>query len=156
MWLCIAVFSGSGVGILYPTLSVFALSDIPCGKEDCAITNLAFFQTLGQTLGVAVGSAVFQNQLYKQLLRNQALEASSLGYVKDAFRLVNIFRDQSGTTDTLRTEVSDGYVAAVRMLWIVMAVFAGVAMLTSFLLKIPGGLRTENTKDRRLGKEYQN
>lgn len=90
-WLCIAVFFGIGMGLLYPSLSSQAISQHALSKDDdSAATNLVFFQTLGQTFGVTIGSTVFQNQLYRKLLKRPALDELAIRYAKHAFELVEV------------------------------------------------------------------
>jgi MFS family permease len=137
MWVSIAVFSGIGIGMLYPTLSSFALDLNSQRHGDRAITNLVLFQTLGQTLGVTFASAIFQNQLYKQLLRKQIIERFARRYANDAFQLATILRDRSGNEEALKAKVADAYVEAIRVIWIVMAALAGVAMISCFFLRSP-------------------
>jgi fucose permease len=133
-WLCIALVSGFGAGILYPTLSTFAYSTPRIEYKDDAVTNLAFFQSLGQTLGVALGSSILQNQLLKELRKHPILHNFALRYVKNVFILVNIVRDMSGNEDVLKLQVVDIYVASIRVVWVVMAVLAAVAMVASLLI----------------------
>ncbi|KAF2272797.1 MFS general substrate transporter [Westerdykella ornata] len=136
MWICIAVFSAFGMGILYPTISAIALSTSRCEDDETAVVNFAFFQTLGQTLGVAIGASIFQNELYKQLLKKTLPERIAYRYVKNAFPLVTIVRDLT-TEDELKTQVADAYIAAIRVIWVVSAVLAGAAMLAGFFVRRP-------------------
>jgi hypothetical protein len=150
LWACIAVFSGVGLGMLYPCIWTAATSDAqfgPNGKEEGklsrAVTNLAFFQTLGATFGVAISSCVFQNRLLRELRLNPVLDQSALRYVERAFELIVRIRNLGGIDDTLKTQVADSYVAAIRPIWIVMAAFAGAAMFASLFLKRAEGRRPQ-------------
>lgn len=133
-WLCIALASGFGVGILYPTLSTLAYSTRQIEYKDDAVTNLAFFQSFGQALGVALGSSILQNQLLKELRKHSILHDYALRYVKNAFILIDIVREVSGTEDVLKLDVADAYVSSIRVVWVVMAALAAVAMVVSLLI----------------------
>lgn len=142
LWACVAVFSGVGLGMLYPCIWTAAISDAqygPNGKDNGkltrAVTNLAFFQTLGATLGVAVSACVFQNRLLRELQLNPVLGRLASRYVERAFELVMRIRSLGAIDDTLKTQVSASYVAAIRPIWIVMAAFAAAAMFASLFLK---------------------
>lgn len=139
LWIGIAIISGSGSGLLYPSLSTASIASLQFGNDDGwlakAVVNFTFFQTFGQTLGVAIGSSVFQNELYKNLLENSVLKTSALSHAKDAVARVSIIRSLAGTPDTLKTQVSDAYVDSLRLLWIIMAALAGGAMVTGFFMK---------------------
>jgi MFS family permease len=157
MWLCIAVFFGIGMGLLYPTLPSLAIPRYTALVKDgdSAVTNLVFFQTLGQTLGVAMGSAIFQNRLYRELLKRPALDELAMRYVKDAFELAEIIRDTKGDNEPLKIQVADAYIASIRGIWIVMAALAGIALVASFLLvKATAKARPNETEVRSVDEPY--
>ncbi|KAF2749168.1 MFS general substrate transporter [Sporormia fimetaria CBS 119925] len=134
MWICIAIFSGMGMGILYPTLSAFALT--PQRRDDAAaIRNFIFFQTLGQTLGVGVVCTVFVNTLHRRISGIETLKEDAWAYARDAYALVNRVRDLPAEQEAVRIHVVDAYVGSIRVVWIVLTALAGVALVTSFLLK---------------------
>jgi fucose permease len=134
-WLCIALFSGFGNGILYPALMALAYATPKVEHKDDAVTNLAFFQSLGQTFGVAIGSSVLQNQLLKQLHKHPLLHNFAMRYVKDAFILVDIVRHRSSAGETLENAVADAFIASIRVIWVVMAALAAIAMVGSLLIR---------------------
>jgi hypothetical protein len=139
MWTCIAVFSGSGVGLLYPSLSISSVMHFQSGAEEgklsSAVINFAFFQILGQTLGVAVGTTIFQNQLYKQFLANPVLTSSALRSAKESMFVIISIQKLSTIENTLKTEVIDSYAHSLRLIWVVMAAMAGAAMIASFFVR---------------------
>ncbi|KAF2190863.1 MFS general substrate transporter [Zopfia rhizophila CBS 207.26] len=139
----IAMVSGIGLGVLYPALSIASQAPAQNDNLPFAVTNYSFFQTLGQTLGVAVGGAIFQNQLHRQLLKNPQLERLAQAYAKDAVAVVQAIRAMPGGEGTLKTDLADAYVHALRPIWIVMAALAGVAFAVSFFTRALAINRTE-------------
>lgn len=133
-WLCIALASGFGVGALYPTISTLAYFTHQIEYKDDAVTNLAFFQSLGQALGVALGSSILQNQLLRELRKHPVLHGYALRYAKNAFVLISIVRQVSSSGDVLKLQVGDMYVSSIRVVWVVMAALAAVAMVASLLI----------------------
>lgn len=138
----IAVVTGCGFGVLFPSLKAASISACEYNSEDAkrhkATTNYAFFQLLGQTLGVAVGSSVFQNMLYKQVLKSELLHRLALHYTQDAVVLVALMKDMPLEDGGVRFQLQEAYVNALRPLWVVLAATAGLALVVSFALSIKG------------------
>lgn len=55
-----------------------------------SITFYAFIRVFGQSLGVAIGGVVFQNQIQKELRKYSSLAPLANEYSKDATALVSI------------------------------------------------------------------
>ncbi|KAH7117092.1 major facilitator superfamily domain-containing protein [Dendryphion nanum] len=136
-WGVVALLTGSGVGILYPALSSISsktsyIEKAEGGLQQAAV-NLAFFQTLGKTLGVAIAGTIFQNCLYLNFnefgdLKKQALEAAR--YAVSVIISVRNHEDRS-----FALQITDLYVDAFNTLWIVIASVAGVALVASLFMR---------------------
>ncbi|PSN61233.1 MFS general substrate transporter, partial [Corynespora cassiicola Philippines] len=131
MWVGIGVATGTGIGILYPGLHVASLVNDPADDEKVSIgvTNFTFFQFLGQTLGVAVGTSVFQNEFFKNLKARPFYVEDAALYAKDAVALV--VRVRGPESSSTKIQMIDSYVDALRVVWIIMAALAGVALISS-------------------------
>lgn len=137
-WVSIAILLGSGVGILYPSLHTvheLIVAQEQDGKARRAVTNFMFFQLLGKTFGVAITTSIFQNELLKNLLKNPTFEKFAMQYTKDAVALVIRVRATPGGEGSPKAQIADAYVGSLRVIWIVMAVMAGIAMIVSCFMK---------------------
>ena len=88
-----------------------------------------FFRHSGQTLGVATGGNIFQNQIKKALLKFPNLASPAADYLRDAVSLaLNIAAMPPGAR---QVHLVSNYVLALRMLWIVSCAFAAAGLLLS-------------------------
>jgi hypothetical protein len=66
-WIFLNLVSGLGLGILYPAISFSVQASASnadlLSQQQCTL----FFRAFGQMLGVAIGGAVFQNEIKKKL-----------------------------------------------------------------------------------------
>lgn len=93
----------------------------------------SFFRSLGQTFGVAIGGVTFQNIFKRKLLSsaNPWLVQNAADFARDASALVLVVKKmEDGDT---KSELVLAYVESLRVLWIVMCVFAGVAFVLSLI-----------------------
>ncbi|KAF2866203.1 major facilitator superfamily domain-containing protein [Massariosphaeria phaeospora] len=138
MWVAIAIVSGSGVGILYPSLSAASQLAVSHDEEyelTRAVTNFVFFQFLGQALGVSVGTSIFQNQFSRNVRNNTTFEEHAAHYTNDAVALVSRIRATESAEESSRTQMQEVYVESLNLLWIILAALAGAALLASLLIK---------------------
>src|SRR5438045_583115 len=80
--------AGMGLGILFASLAFAIQASARPGHMAIAVAMFSFFRAFGQGIGVAVGGVIFQNQIYKNLLRYPELAANASAYSKDAAGLV--------------------------------------------------------------------
>ena len=127
------IVSGMGLGILFPALQfqVQAASN----NKDMAFTvsMFVFFRSFGQALGVAIGGVIFQNQMVFNLKKypHYAERASELA--KDAAALVQIIKKTPAGSD--KVDLQTAYTDSLRTVYIILCALAGVALLTTFLIK---------------------
>ena len=91
----------------------------------------SFFRALGQTFGVAIGGVIFQNRL-KVILStssNAVLVANASDWAKDASALVEIIRNLPN--EDVKQRLVTAYIDSLKVIWIVMCVICGVALLLS-------------------------
>ena len=132
-WIFINLTAGLGIGILYPALTYGVQASSEDEDMAYAVTLLAFLRNLGQTIGVAVGGSVFQNQLVKQLMRYENLAPLAEQYAKDASGLVQVIK--ALPAGPIKTELIHSYAEALKYVWLVSCVFAGSAFLLSLISK---------------------
>jgi MFS family permease len=133
VWVLISLVGGIGMGILYPAM-ILAVQASTSVKNQAYATNMfTFLRAFGQTLGVAIGGVVFQNLIERRMLSRPLLSSMARDYSKDAVRLVQIIKDmpESETKDQIR----ESFVYALKWIWVVIAVLAGIALVASLFIK---------------------
>ncbi|KAF1948410.1 MFS general substrate transporter [Byssothecium circinans] len=135
-WICIAMISGSGIGILYPSLHT--ASELIAAQDQSrtrrAITNYTFFHFLGKTVGVAMATSIFQNEIFKNLSKNPTYSEFARKYTNDAVALVARIRATEGGPGSAKEQIMDIYIKSLKMVWIVVAVLAALAFVNSFFM----------------------
>jgi hypothetical protein len=86
----------------------------------------SFFRALGQTLGVAIGGVVFQNQMKAKMLTFPLLADMADKYSKDAAGLVQILKEMPA--GVMKEQLRESYTDALKYIWIVATVFAAVSL----------------------------
>ncbi|CAI6258973.1 unnamed protein product [Periconia digitata] len=133
-WVCIAIVTGAGLGVLYPSLhtaaELIAAQDI--NKARRAITNYSFFHFLGKAFGVAMGLSIFENELLKNLKANPTFEDFATRYTNDAVATVAKIQKTEGL---VQVQIMDIYVQSLRTVWMVLAGISGLALILSIFIK---------------------
>lgn len=128
-WISLSLLSGLGMGILYPAMS-FAIQASASNRDLPAAAALySFFRNFGQMLGVAVGGAVFQNQVKENMLQYSELADKAVDYSKDASAMVEVIKKMPVSERVVKGELITLYVDSLRMLWLVMFVLALFALV---------------------------
>jgi hypothetical protein len=97
------------------------------------VAFFSFFRAFGQGIGVAVGGVVFQNQVRAKILDYPLIAPMADAYSQDATALVGII---GGMADgDAKVQLIQAYADALKVVWIVMCVLAGVAGLTSLFIR---------------------
>lgn len=132
-WGFLNLVSGLGMGVLFPSMA-FSIQAATINKDLAfAVALFSFFRAFGQAIGVAVGGVIFQNQLKKKLLTYPLLAPLAGVYSSDASGLVQIIKTMQHRP--ARTQLIQIYADPLKLVWIVMCALAGVALLSSFLIK---------------------
>lgn len=143
-WIFLNLVGGVGTGILFPAMAL-AVQACATAKDQAYAANMfSFFRAFGQTLGVAIGGVIFQNQMKKKMLAFPLLADMAGEYSKDAAGLVQILKAMPA--GEMKDQLRESYTDALKYIWIVMTVFAGVALLLTFFVEafdMNGALETE-------------
>lgn len=132
-WIPLSLISGLGMGILYPAMS-FAIQASASDRDlPFAAALYSFFRNFGQMLGVAIGGAIFQNQVKKNMLQYTDLADKAANYSKDASALIEVIKKMSASQKGVKGELITSYVESLRMIWLVMFVLALVALVLAAL-----------------------
>lgn len=130
-WIFINLIAGLGIGFLYPALGYGVQASSTDEDMAYAVTLLAFFRNLGQTIGVAVGGSIFQNQVRKKMMGYELLAPLAEQYAQDASGLVQVIKAMP--EGLMKTQLVDSYSGALKYVWLVSCVCAGVAFAVSLL-----------------------
>ncbi|KAI9741736.1 MAG: hypothetical protein M1834_000122 [Cirrosporium novae-zelandiae] len=125
-WVFITLVGPVGLGLLYPSLAIAIQAAATPEDLPAAASMFSFFRALGQTLGVAIGGAVFQNQMQHNLANSPdtLLSTNAATYSQDASSLVEVVKVMEASTT--KTLIIEAYVDALRVLWGVMCAFAAI------------------------------
>lgn len=132
-WIFLQMVSGIGLGLLFPPMASAIQASVPSTVVAMAIAMFCFFRALGQTLGVAVGGAVFENRMYANLLAAPALAADAKQYSSDATALVRVI--QSMPEGPEKSALRQAYVDSLRIVWAMCCAVSGAALVLSLLTR---------------------
>lgn len=130
-WIFLNLAGGLGLGLLFPSLGYAVQASAKPKNLAIAVAMFSFFRALGQALGVAVGGVVFQNQMYKNLLKYPALAPMASAYSQDAAGLVQVIKGMAESADKVHLKLA--YTDSLRIVWAVCCAISGVALLFSLL-----------------------
>ncbi|PVI05882.1 MFS general substrate transporter, partial [Periconia macrospinosa] len=139
-WVCIAMITGAGLGILYPSLHTAAelIAAQDESKTRRAITNFSFFHFLGKSFGVAMGLCIFENELLRKLKANSTFTDFAERYTNDAVATVAKIQISQGGEGSPKQQAMDIYVGSLKTLWMVLAGISALALILSFCMKPKG------------------
>jgi hypothetical protein len=98
-----------------------------------AVAMFSFFRAFGQTIGVAVGGTVFQNEMKKQLLGYALLASKAEEYSKDASSLVQVIKNFP--EGPAKSQLIQSYADALKIVWVTMCAMSAVALILSLWTK---------------------
>ncbi|PGH12242.1 hypothetical protein AJ79_04422 [Helicocarpus griseus UAMH5409] len=130
-WIFLTMPAGAGLGILFPSLGFAIQASAKRGHTAIAVAMFSFFRAFGQSLGVAIGGVVFQNQMHKNLLTYPEFAGTAMELSKDAAGLVQVVRAMEDGPQKLH--LKQAYADSLRIVWAVTCAITGVAGLLSIL-----------------------
>jgi predicted MFS family arabinose efflux permease len=131
-WVFLNLVGGIGTGMLFPAMALAVQASAAVKDQAYAANMFSFFRAFGQTLGVAIGGVIFQNQMKKKLLTYPLLASMADEYSKDAAGLVGIIK--SMPAGEMKEQLRTSYTDALKYIWIVMTVLAVVALVANLFL----------------------
>jgi hypothetical protein len=131
-WIFLNLVGGLGTGVLFPAMALAVQSSAAVKDQAYAANMFSFFRAFGQTLGVAIGGVIFQNQMRKRMLSYPLLADLAGVYSKDAAGLVQIIKDMPA--GPMKEQLRESYTDALKYIWIVMTVFSAVALFATLFI----------------------
>jgi hypothetical protein len=144
-WIFLNLIGGFGIGILYPALSYAIQASSSNEDMAYAATLFGFFRVLGETLGVAVGGSIFQNQVQRKMMAYPLLASHAQEYSRNASGLVQIIKAMADS-DPAKAMLKQAYADALKVVWATTCALSAVAFIVSFLtqeLSLDRALETE-------------
>jgi MFS family permease len=132
-WIFLNLVGGLGSGMLFPAMAITVQAAATSADQAYASNIFSFLRAFGQTLGVAIGGVVFQNQMRKKMLSFPLLADKADEYSRDAAGLVQIIK--ALPNGDIKDQLKESYTDALKYIWIVMTVFAGIALIASIFTK---------------------
>ena len=132
-WIFLNLVGGAGTGILFPAMALAVQASVTAQDQAYAANMFSFLRAFGQTLGVAIGGVIFQNQMRKKMLTFPLLADLAGEYSRDAAGLVKIIQDMPA--GEMKEQLRESYTDALKYIWIVMVVFSAVALLGSWFVE---------------------
>jgi hypothetical protein len=145
-WIFLNLVSGLGTGMLFSAMALAVQAASTNENMAYAVTLFSFFRGFGQTVGVAIGGTIFQNQVKKEILKRPLIAANATQWAQDASALVPILKSMSDGPTKL--QLQEAYVDANKMIWIVICALSGAAFLASLwteALPLDRALETEQS-----------
>ncbi|KAI9817372.1 MAG: hypothetical protein M1832_004679 [Thelocarpon impressellum] len=138
----VQVVAGIGAGTLFPALAIPIQASVEPDDAGLAIGTFVFFRSLGAVLGVALGSSIFSNRFGAELRALVVPPDVHLDVESLAVNFVQTLRTLA-VSEELKAAILTGYSAALRWVWIALAIVSVVGFVTSLFIK---GLSLEKTE----------
>jgi len=124
---------GIGLGVLYTSLAFINQSASDGPGVTFAVSMFTFTKSLGQCLGLAICGVIFQNQMDAGLFAVPELSSMAFEYSRDASSLVLAILEMNDGFE--KKHLIQAYADSLRIVWAVMCVLSGIAMLASFRVR---------------------
>ena len=144
-WIFLNIVPGIGTGILFSAMNYSLQAAVKSEDIAFAVAFFTFFRSFGQTVGVAVGGAVFQNQLRQKLLTYPLLAAQADVFSQDASGLVQVIKSMPNDLPQ-KAQLIQAYADSLKVVWIVMCALSAAALLSSIFIKGYSLDREHNTE----------
>ncbi|KMU88045.1 hypothetical protein CIHG_05812 [Coccidioides immitis H538.4] len=130
-----------------PILTAFAIQASATEKNMAiAVGMFSFFRAFGQAIGVAIGGAIFQNQMFRNIRKYPELAERAAEFSKDAAALVQVIREMDD--GRMKLDLKQAYTDSLRIVWAVCCGIIGAGGLLSLLTKaydLNRGIESEQT-----------
>ncbi|KAJ4287259.1 hypothetical protein N0V90_012657 [Kalmusia sp. IMI 367209] len=157
-WIFLNLVGGTGAGMLFPAMAITVQASASIEDQAYAANMFSFLRAFGQTLGVAIGGVIFQNQAQKKMLTYPLLADKAGEYSKDAAGLVEIIKALPAGS-LMKDQLRESYTDGLKYVWIVMTVFAFIALVANAWIKaysLDTALETEQGfKEKRKSKDVE-
>lgn len=132
-WIFIMLIPGLGTGMLFPSLQFGVQAATPNKDTASAVALFTFLRAFGQTVGVALGGVIFQNEIKKQIQSHPLIASHAVEWSADASGLVTVIKAmQEGA---VKQELIKSYADALKVVWIFICAISAVGLFASLFTK---------------------
>jgi EmrB/QacA subfamily drug resistance transporter len=132
-WIFITLVVGIGMGMLFPSMGFSIQASAPSKHMAISVAMFSFFRLFGQTVGVAIGGVIFQNEMKKKLLAYPDLASKAVEYSQDAASLVQLIKAMPASSQ--KSELQQAYVNSLQVVWLVCCGFSGLCLIAVLFTK---------------------
>lgn len=123
--------SGIGLGFLFPSVPSAVQASVTTDHVPMALAMFGFFRSLGQVIGVAIGTVIFQSRMIANLKKYESLASNAAAYSGDAAGLVQLIKTMDD--GQVKGDLKQAYVDSLRIVWAVCCAIAGASFFLSLL-----------------------
>lgn len=150
VWIFLNLIPGLGLGMILPSVALAVQASATSENLAISVAMSTFFRGFGQSIGVAIGAVIFQNQMKSNLLTYPTLETLAEKYSRDAASVVQtIQRMEDGQ---VRSDLQQAYADSLKIVWSFCCAVSGLIFLISIFTESYDLNRVSMTK-RDFGKE---
>ena len=132
-WIFLNLTAGIGTGFLYPAHQ-FSIQAATADEHLApAVSMWSFFRTVGQTLGVAVGGVILQNQMKHNIATYPSISSNAAAYSHDAAALAAALRDMAPSL--LRANLRSAYADSLKVIWVTMCGLSALGFAIGLVVK---------------------
>ena len=131
-WVFLDLVSGIGLGMAVPAMAFAVQASAEPHLVPIAITLSTFFRSFGQSVGVAIGGAIFENRLKVAFSSSPRLTELAGQYSHDAFGVIALLHN---TDETTVHEIRLAYVDSLRIVWAFGCAISGISLLLSLWVR---------------------
>jgi MFS family permease len=129
-WLFLNLVAGLGLGMLFSSLGYGTQAAAEEKDVAFAASMYTFSRSFGQSIGVAIGGAIFQSQFAVKLKEYPTLAGRASDLSRDASALVQIVKAMDKSSPE-RAMIVEAYADSLKVVWAVMAGLAFVGLVAS-------------------------
>lgn len=131
VFLNVPVAIGTGSCFISMSLGIQAAGR-PQDAGHC-VTFYSFIRVFGQSLGVAVGGVIFQNQIRRQASKYPLLAPFAGQFSQDATAVVSMIKQMG--PGLKKTQLIQAYADSLKIIWVVMAALSGAVLVSTVFVK---------------------
>ena len=132
-WIFLNLTAGIGTGFLYPAHQFSIQSATADADLAPAVSMWSFFRSVGQTLGVAVGGVILQNQLKHNIASYASVAQHADAYSQAASALATTLRDMPPSQ--ARADLKSAYADSLKVIWVTMCGLSALGFFISLVVK---------------------
>lgn len=133
IWISLNIVPGLGMGMLFTSMAMAVFAASKPVDVAYAASFFTFTRTFGNCVGVAVGGAIFQNQIKINLKDYPLLTAMADQYSENSAALVEIIKIMPKSP--MRDQLIQSYADSLKVVWATMSALSGIAFLCNFGIK---------------------